>query len=128
MYIMQFTFPGQGLGYEIAIVCRQYTNVESVVGPPIITSVLAEKMRAFAQVLLVLSLGAFASAQDTYWPHMRTTFGPIPGIGNFFNAQPRTLTELTDEGWVQISSCADNNPKYLLLKQKQEFELRMFSL
>jgi len=70
------------------------------------------EMRAFAQVLLVLSLGAFASAQDTYWRHMLTTFGPIPGISNWFAAQPRTLTELTDEGWVQISSCDDNNPNF----------------
>ena len=45
------------------------------------------------------------------WPHLRTTFGPIPGLGEAFAAQPRTLTELTDDGWVQISSCADNNPK-----------------
>ena len=77
-------------------------------------SVLAAKMQTFTKVFLVLSLGAFASAQDTYWPHMVTTFGAIPGVGNWFNAQPRTLTELTDEGWVQISSCADNNPKYPL--------------
>jgi len=69
-------------------------------------------MQTFTKVFLVLSLGALASAQDTYWPHMVTTFGAIPGVGNWFNAQPRTLTELTDEGWVQISSCADNNPNF----------------
>merc|ERR1712045_807837 len=62
--------------------------------------------------LLVLSLGAIASAQDTYWPHLRATFGPIPGVNNWFATLPRTLTELTDEGWVQISSCADNNPNF----------------
>ena len=45
------------------------------------------------------------------WRHLRTTFGPIPGLGEAFAAQPRTLTELTDDGWLQISSCADNNPK-----------------
>merc|ERR1712110_622410 len=60
----------------------------------VIKSVLAAKMQTFTKVFLVLSLGA------------------IPGVGNWFNAQPRTLTELTDEGWVQISSCADNNPNF----------------
>ena len=51
------------------------------------------------------------------WRHLRTTFGPIPGLGEAFAAQPRTLTELTDDGWLQISSCADNNPKYIFSKQ-----------
>ena len=54
---------------------------------------------------------------DQKWQHLRTTFGPIPGLGEAYAAQPRTLAELTDEGWVQISSCADNNPKYILSKQ-----------
>ena len=80
-------------------------------------------MRALTQLLLVLSVGAFASAQDTYWRHMLTTFGPIPGIGAAFAAQPRTLQELTDDGWVQISSCADNNPKYLLVDEYHEYVL-----
>lgn len=66
-------------------------------------------MRLFLQVLFVLSLGSIASA---YWRHMLTTFGPIPGLGNAFAAQPRTLAELTDDGWVQISSCADSNPNF----------------
>merc|ERR1712156_586496 len=78
----------------------------------VIKSELSAKMRALTQLLLVLSVGAFASAQDTYWRHMLTTFGPIPGIGAAFAAQPRTLKELTDDGWVQISSCADNNPNF----------------
>ena len=112
---------GRGLGNANKIACLRVVQIirellkrsESVVGPSIIRSDLAAKMQAFTQVLLALSLGAFASAQDTYWRHLLTTFGPIPGLGNAFAAQPRTLTELTDEGWVQISSCADNNPKYL---------------
>ena len=69
-------------------------------------------MQAITKILLVLSLGVLTSAQD--WPHLRTTFGAIPGVGNSAATQPRTLAELTDEGWVQISSCADNNPKYLI--------------
>ena len=68
-------------------------------------------MQAIIRGLLVLSLGVLTSAQD--WPHLRTTFGAIPGVGNAAATQPRTLAELTDEGWVQISSCADNNPKYV---------------
>jgi len=69
-------------------------------------------MQAFIKGLLVLSFGAIASAQDNYWPHLRATFGPIPGVNNWFAKLPRTVTELTDEGWVQISSCADNNPNF----------------
>ena len=68
-------------------------------------------MQAITKILFVLSLGVLTSAQD--WPHLRTTFGAIPGVGNAAATQPRTLAELTDEGWVQISSCADNNPKYI---------------
>jgi len=79
---------------------------------PVLPRAINVKMQAFAQVLLVLSLGAFVSAQDTYWPHVLTTFGPIPGLGSAYDPQPRTLTELTDDGWVQISSCADNNPNF----------------
>jgi len=67
-------------------------------------------MQAITKILLVLSLGVLTSAQD--WPHLRTTFGAIPGVGNSAATQPRTLAELTDEGWVQISSCADNNPNF----------------
>ena len=70
-------------------------------------------MQAFIKGLLVLSLGAIASAQDNYWPHLRATFGPIPGVNNWFAKLPRTVTELTDEGWVKISSCADINTKYV---------------
>ena len=29
----------------------------------------------------------------------------------WYDPQPRTLTELTEDGWVQISSCADEHPK-----------------
>ena len=75
-------------------------------------SAATAKMQAFIKGLLVLSIGAIASAQDTYWPHLRAMFGPVPGVNNWFEALPRTISELTDEGWVQISSCADNNPKY----------------
>jgi len=52
------------------------------------------------------------------WPHVRTTFpgskaclgldqGPCFG----YEEQPRTQAELVAEGWVRISSCADEHPK-----------------
>ena len=35
----------------------------------------------------------------------------IPGINNWYDPQPRTLAEVEEGGWVQISSCADEHPK-----------------
>lgn len=79
----------------------------------------------------LVALVAMVCAASAEWPHLKTTWGPVPGIGSFYN-EPRTqqvtprlaLTkvkgeqchvnvsqELIDDGWVQLSSCAEDNVK-----------------
>ena len=50
-------------------------------------------------------------AQADIWPHLRTEWAPIPGLSGF-KPKPRTKAELEADGWVQLSSCDDDNFKY----------------
>jgi len=69
-------------------------------------------MTPSSKLSFALLLGAVVSAAAE-WPNLVTTFGPIPGLNpNWYDPQPRTLNELTEDGWVQISSCADEHPNF----------------
>ena len=65
------------------------------------------------------------------WPHVRTTFpgsaacqGLGPGTCLGYAEQPRTEAELMADGWIQISSCADNHPKYLI-NEYRDYQLHL---
>jgi len=69
-------------------------------------------MAPSSKFVFALFLAAVVSAAGAEWPHLRTTFGPIPGINGWYDPQPRTLAELEEGGWVQITSCADEHPNF----------------
>ena len=48
-------------------------------------------------------LSSLASAD--YWPGFKTTFGPVPGVGDAFKDRPRTATDAEAAGWQLIDSC-----------------------
>jgi len=53
--------------------------------------------------LRLLPLLCLASAD--YWPGFKTTFGPVPGVGDAFKDRPRTATDAEAAGWQLIDSC-----------------------
>eukprot|EP00095_Tigriopus_kingsejongensis_P008155 maker-scaffold735_size104922-snap-gene-0.23 protein:Tk08155 transcript:maker-scaffold735_size104922-snap-gene-0.23-mRNA-1 annotation:"protein gooseberry-like isoform x2" len=107
---------GGGVGAKMEMACWGSSEVPSTAGyAPMMNDMFGQTFAPAAAGGLtsypaVAALAASAGSEGE-WPHLRTTWAPVPGLGGF-HPQPRTDAELAEEGWVQLSSCGDSNPNF----------------